>query len=226
MASGRFRVATDASLSIVGAECVVQLDGKALTGQSAFTATVGQVLEIAEPSGGARCYLCVPGGFSSATKSFAFSPHDIGARMGRKLPDLPGTLAPQALRVITAEGASLDNVGELRVTLDSNRMGLRLDGVRLDPGPQRLSEPACPGTIQVSNDGRLIILGPDGPTIGGYRKLGVVCSADLDALGQLRPGWIVRFQAITPEEAISQVRLRQKAIEAKLSQLRLDAQLS
>ena len=101
-------------------------------------------------------------------------------------------------------GALLELAGcpNLKARLDSDRVGIRLDGIQLDPGPEQLSEPACPGAIQVTNDGSVIVLGPDGPTIGGYRKIGVVCSADLDALGQLRPGGSVRFASITREEAV------------------------
>ena len=99
--------------------------------------------------------------------------------------------------------AELVGCKSLMVRLDSDRVGLRLEGLRLDPGAERLSEPACPGAIQVTNDGSVIILGPDGPTIGGYRKVGVVCSADLDTLGQLRPGGPVRFEEVSKEAALS-----------------------
>lgn len=114
---------------------------------------------------------------------------------------------------------------EAKVSLNSNRVGIRLEGPKLKAGEEQLSEPACPGAIQVTNDGSLIILGPDGPTIGGYRKVGVVCCADLDALGQLRPGDEIFIEAIDREEAILLHQEKQKAIEAKLVQLRLAARL-
>src|SRR5262249_59059181 len=68
-----------------------------------------------------------------------------------------------------------------------NRMGLRLQGAPL-PFPTRelLSEPVCPGSVQVTRDGQCIVLGVDGQTIGGYPKIAQVISADLDRLGQLR----------------------------------------
>jgi allophanate hydrolase subunit 2 len=41
----------------------------------------------------------------------------------------------------------------------------------------------------------------DGPTIGGYPKLAQVIGADLDKLGQLRPGDTVTFQRVRLDEA-------------------------
>ena len=50
------------------------------------------------------------------------------------------------------------------------------------------SEPAIPGAIQIPPSGGPIVLGPDGPTIGGYPKVAVVIDADLDRLGRAGPG--------------------------------------
>ena len=57
------------------------------------------------------------------------------------------------------------------------------------------------GTIQVPPSGSPIILGPDGPTVGGYAKLGAVCRADWDRLGQLKPGDKVSFPKVSVDEA-------------------------
>src|SRR5205085_1746190 len=105
--------------------------------------------------------------------------------------------AVQMLRVLAgaqADWFQLDDfyAGEFTVTPKSNRMGLRLDGktLRAVSGtmPEMVSEPVCPGSVQVTRDGQCIILGVDGQTIGGYPKVGHVISADLDVLGQLRGG--------------------------------------
>jgi antagonist of KipI len=86
---------------------------------------------------------------------------------------------------------------------DSNRMGIRLEcKPRITiPNRELISEPVCPGSVQVTRDGQCIILGVDGQTIGGYPKIAQVISADLDLLGQLRPGEKVSFQRVTREEA-------------------------
>jgi 5-oxoprolinase (ATP-hydrolysing) subunit C len=83
------------------------------------------------------------------------------------------------------------------VTPASNRMGLRLRGEPLRmPDRELVSEPVCPGVVQATRDGQLIILGVDGQTIGGYPKIVQVIRADIDKLGQLRPGARVVFQAV------------------------------
>ncbi|MFL5330758.1 MAG: biotin-dependent carboxyltransferase family protein [Gemmataceae bacterium] len=88
------------------------------------------------------------------------------------------------------------------VTPASNRMGLRLAGNPLTrPQREMVSEPVCPGTVQVLNDGQCVILGVDAQTIGGYPKIAHVISADRDLLGQLRSGQAVSFKLITLEEA-------------------------
>ncbi|MCS7045945.1 MAG: biotin-dependent carboxyltransferase family protein [Gemmataceae bacterium] len=80
----------------------------------------------------------------------------------------------------------------------SDRMGLRLDSDGPMPVPRQelLSEPVCPGTVQVTKDGQCIILGVDAQTIGGYPKIAQVIRSDLDLLGQMRPGEAVRFEMI------------------------------
>jgi allophanate hydrolase subunit 2 len=111
-----------------------------------------------------------------------------------------------------------------RVTPASDRMGIRLDGVPL-PMPQRelVSEPVAPGAIQITNDGKPIILGVDGQTIGGYPKLAHVISADLDALGQLRPGDTVRFCRISEREAESAAVARRELLRQWLRRIALTA---
>ena len=59
-----------------------------------------------------------------------------------------------------------------RVGPASDRMGMRLVGEALPMPPREIvSEPVCPGTVQVSRDGQCILLGVDGQTIGGYPKI-------------------------------------------------------
>ena len=91
----------------------------------------------------------------------------------------------------------------------ADRMGVRLDGPPLAlPRRELVSEPVAPGAVQITNDGRPIVLGVDGQTIGGYPKVAHVITADLDALGQLRPGTSVSFRLVSEEEAESAARER------------------
>lgn len=81
------------------------------------------------------------------------------------------------------------------VSAQSNRVGYRLAGEALTLGEcPVISEAVRLGSIQVPANGQPIVTMRDGPTVGGYPKLGVIDSDDLDWLAQCRPGLGVTFQ--------------------------------
>ncbi|MGQ0701685.1 MAG: biotin-dependent carboxyltransferase family protein [Gemmatimonadales bacterium] len=90
----------------------------------------------------------------------------------------------------------------------SDRSGYRLSGPPLAPRERATlpSEAACPGAVQIPDNGQPIVLMPDGPTIGGYPKIGVVNRRDLARLAQCQPGQLVRFWGISMEDAWSGAR--------------------
>ncbi|HUR91833.1 MAG TPA: biotin-dependent carboxyltransferase family protein [Gemmatimonadaceae bacterium] len=89
--------------------------------------------------------------------------------------------------------------GEFTVSRSSSRAGYRLDREPdADPGQLSLpSSPACVGAIQVPDGKSAIVLMPDGPTVGGYPKIGVVASVDLGRLAQRAPGETVAFERVS-----------------------------
>jgi biotin-dependent carboxylase-like uncharacterized protein len=94
----------------------------------------------------------------------------------------------------------------------SDRMGYRLVGPPLEhAGDAALpSAPVCAGAVQIPAGGRPIVLMADGPTVGGYPVIAVVCSADLPVVAQRCPGESLRFRAVTVED--SQRALRRRAV--------------
>ena len=92
---------------------------------------------------------------------------------------------------------------EYSVTRLVDRMGMRLDGQNLKNivDTNIKSEGLIRGTIQVPADGKPIILLSDHGTIGGYPKIAVVISADLDKVAQLSPGTKIRFKEVSLAEA-------------------------
>ena len=84
-----------------------------------------------------------------------------------------------------------------------DRMGMRLDGPNLENtvNTNIKSEGLVRGVIQVPADGKPIILLSDHGTIGGYPKIGIVISADLDKVSQLTPGSKIQFKEVNLEEA-------------------------
>jgi len=92
---------------------------------------------------------------------------------------------------------------EFSVSKLADRMGIRLSGHNLENiiNTNIKSEGLVRGTIQVPADGNPIIMLSDHGTIGGYPKIGVVISADLDRVGQLTPGSVINFKEVSLEEA-------------------------
>jgi len=92
---------------------------------------------------------------------------------------------------------------EFSVTKLADRMGIRLSGYKIKNivNTNIKSEGLVRGVIQVPADGDPIIMLSDHGTIGGYPKIGVVISADLDRVGQLTPGSTVNFKEVSLEEA-------------------------
>jgi allophanate hydrolase subunit 2 len=82
------------------------------------------------------------------------------------------------------------------VSPSSNRVGIRLDGPRLERTrtDELASEGMLSGALQVPPSGRPILLLADHPTTGGYPVIATVIADDVARAGQLRPGDAVRFR--------------------------------
>jgi len=83
-----------------------------------------------------------------------------------------------------------------RVSEESDRVGLRLEGTALDGSPARemITEGVSLGAVQVTPSGQPIILFVEQQTTGGYPKIANIIAADLHRIGQLRPRAEIRFQ--------------------------------
>jgi len=90
--------------------------------------------------------------------------------------------------------------GVYRVSPDSNRVALRLDGaaVRRAERGEYASEGLVRGAVQVPPSGAPVVFLVDHPVTGGYPVLAVVTAAGSDLLAQLRPGDEVRFRPAKP----------------------------
>ena len=92
---------------------------------------------------------------------------------------------------------------EYLVTNLSDRMGMRLEGPKLDNivNTNIKSEGLVKGVVQVPADGNPIILFSDHGSIGGYPKIAVVITADHDKASQLIPGSKIKFKEVSLYEA-------------------------
>jgi urea carboxylase len=136
-------------------------------------------------------------------------------------PLLPELVATWAIRVLAGPHgapehlttAALDALFASTWTVDhrADRTGVRLVGpaphwARRDGGeaglhPSNIHDSAYPiGGIMLSGD-TPVIIGPDGPSLGGFVVPAVVVRADRWKLAQLRPGDTVRLVVVSPADA-------------------------
>lgn len=225
--------------AITGAPFEARTNHRTIQPYHTFTLEAEETLQVNGTPRGARGYLCVQGGLQGreilgsrsslvrleAADEIPCQPGVIDSRFirpeeaGLSTPKSPCTVhvlkGPQADWfppgiLLGSESAGL---AEYCVSTKSDRMGLRLEGPPIPvPEEEMISEPVCPGSIQVTRDGQCIILGVDGQTIGGYPKIAQVGSADLDLLGQLRPGDRVQFNEISLAEAERRYLAREKEL--------------
>ena len=92
---------------------------------------------------------------------------------------------------------------EFSVTKLTDRMGMRLQGERLENSIKTniKSEGLVKGVIQIPSDGNPIIMLADHGTIGGYPKIATVISADFDKISQLTPGSKIKFKEVNLQDA-------------------------
>ena len=228
----------DLACVLFGAPFELSAGGYRFAAGKTFTLLAGEELSIHGTPERTRAYLCVGGGIDGpAILGSRSSLHPLVA--GAELPCRGETIAPRflcssfewdaepgVLRFLPGAQAawfSEDRLTgqEFTITPASNRMGLRLHAEPLGPSEREIvSEPVCPGSVQVTRDEQCIILGVDGQTIGGYPKIAQVIAADVDKLGQLRPGECVRFRRVGVEEAEDLYRRKRRELKEWL--LRLD----
>ncbi len=124
----------------------------------------------------------------------------------------------------TADDVEMIRSTEWKVHYNSNRTGVRLVGpkpqwARRDGGeaglhPSNIHDNAYAiGAVDFTGD-LPIILGPDGPSLGGFVCPFVVIQADLWKVGQLAPGDTLRFEPVDDETAAAAERAQDRAVEA------------
>jgi antagonist of KipI len=102
---------------------------------------------------------------------------------------------------------------KFRVGMNSDRMGLRLEGEEIATSRRELvSEAVTPGTIQLPPSGAPVVLLQGCQTIGGYPKIAHVITVDLGYAAQLQPLDEVGFELIELEEARQLLRARASEI--------------
>ena len=114
---------------------------------------------------------------------------------------------PPTIQVCVWPGPQWDEFGaaarsaflsaEWRVSARSDRMGVRLDGATVKvPTRTMLSEPVLVGSVQITGAGQPVVTMRDGPTVGGYPKIGWLEEEECHRVAQVPPGGTVRFELL------------------------------
>lgn len=218
----------DVAIAVTGADTDPAVNGVPFGINSIHHVHDGEVISLGAPHSGLRSYLAVRGGIDVepvlGSRSYdvmsTIGPTPLQAGdilpIGAHTADFP-ELDQAPVAAISDDVVELQVVPGPRddwfvdpdilvhtnwlVTNRSDRVGMRLMGMPLDyrePDRQLPSEGATRGAIQVPPNGFPVILGPDHPVTGGYPVIGVVTDADIDKLGQVRPGQTVRLHWAHP----------------------------
>ncbi|WP_019855279.1 biotin-dependent carboxyltransferase family protein [Actinopolyspora mortivallis] len=213
------------TVALTGADCPLAVDGYAAAPNTVLRVPAGGVLTVGTPSHGARGYLAVRGGVevdpvlgSRATDTLSgLGPPPVSA--GDVLPvgpapaefplvdTAPVPAPPEGDLVLTVTPgpradwftgealATLLGTG-YRVTPESDRVGMRLDGPPLERrhGGELPSEGMVAGALQVPPSGRPTLFLADHPVTGGYPVIAVLRSTEVDRAAQARPGQRLWFR--------------------------------
>ena len=224
----RLRALTPCSASVTGADGPISIDDRPADRGAPLHLAPGMELQIGAPSRGLRTYIAVRGGFAVASvlgsRSYdtmaALGPAPlaagdvlpVGTPSGNPLVDyVPPTPVTEDLELRVVRGPRWDWFTErahaafagtpYRVSAQSDRIGLRLDGAALERTPEATGRELEPegmvrGALQVPPDGKAVLLGPDHPVTGGYPVIAAVIDADLDACAQATPGTPLHFRVV------------------------------
>ncbi len=234
LAGGAFEFESAATVVLTGSDF-----GASLPLYTPIEIQAGGEVRCGPTRSGARCYLCVRGGIdvplvlgSASTlllaglggfEGRALKQGDV-LTIGDKIVRAPIRLKihlPERDTVRITSGAQAGwfeggLTGVYTVKEASDRRALRLSGVSpaLARTEQLITEGTSLGAIQVPSGGEPIVLFVEHPTTGGYPKIANVISADIHALGQLRPRDQVRFEAVTLEQALAALQDQEEWIRA------------
>ncbi|MFA4662363.1 biotin-dependent carboxyltransferase family protein [Pyrococcus kukulkanii] len=151
----------------------------------------------------------------------------LTGKAGKSIPRefIPNLWGDKTVRVVlgpniehfTAQGIRTFLSSEYEVTPESDRMGYRLEGPRIEHserGAGIVTEPIPLGAVQVPANGKPIIMLADRQTTGGYSKIATIIRADIPKVAQTRPGEKLKFRPISIQKAIEDLRRREITMKA------------
>ncbi len=239
--------------ALMGADFDSKLNNFSITNGKIYCAQKGDILKFDAKKCGERAYFGVNGGFkldqwlgskSSSLQlkhlllpiSFDLNKQSIKSSFGNNYGISRKYSFPKVgeLKIRFVEGpeysllnsCSQDNLTKqlFRVSLNSNRMGIKLEGDPLisESKADMISSGVNLGTMQLLPNGQMIILMADAQTTGGYPRIGFIIKKDISLLSQISPNHSINLKKIPfmtsieiqKEEELT-ISILQKALEFK-----------
>lgn len=231
----------------VGGDVEVKLNGQPIKAWRSYWTKRGDILEIGILKSGMYGYIAFAGGIACepilgscstylrANFGKALSSGDklklgyaiLTGKEGKQLPKefVPKYEKENIVRVIlgpqeehfTKRGIETFLTSEYTVTSESDRMGYRLEGPKIehsDKGADIITDAIPLGSIQVPKNGKPIIMLADRQTTGGYAKIAIVTKVDIPKVAQTRPGEKIRFKVISVKKAQEALRRQENLMKA------------
>jgi len=209
---------TPTQIAITGADFNWTINDEKITRNNVIAIKQGDVLKGNFAKDGLRAYIAIDGLFKLDKIYNSYATHTnakIGGWQGRLLKkgdilewEKQEILSSSQVIIPIKKGPEFDYLNEeakrqlnaniYQVGADSNRMGIRLSGPKLESLSYQLgdSSPVLPGFIQLPPSGLPIIVLQDGQTSGGYPRIAYVQDKYLSKLNQIPLGGKFRFELI------------------------------
>ncbi|QEG22584.1 carboxyltransferase domain-containing protein [Mariniblastus fucicola] len=207
---------SDATICLAGADMQWRVDGQAVRRNQTIQISAGSTLSGSKAISGCRGYIAIHGTIETSQSfgsSSCYLPGKFGGNEGRPfsvgdvLQWTRPTNATFPIRVDVLSSESDDSIplqpgpefgwldeaskqrllsGEFSIDVNSDRMGARLNGPKLNARQPQLpdSVPLLPGMIQLTPSGQCIVVLQDGQTTGGYPRVGYLNPMAISRLNQ------------------------------------------
>ncbi len=228
-------------VAVTGGDLEPRINGVEAPAWTSIRVQAGDELAFGARRSGARAYVAVGGGLVADRWLGSMSTNLMvgrGGMHGRPLregdvlevasqadPPPAGRSLAESLRPAYGERALRAISGPHRgpaifaspfhVSPDSNRMGYRLEGGRVEAsGDELLSFVVVAGAVQAPSGGNPILLMADHQTAGGYPVVAVVVSASMPVAAQLAPGDELSFVETSMEAALAMRAAQREALDS------------
>ncbi len=202
-------------IAISGAKIEVLLNNKPISTENTICIAAGDILALGRMEKGFRSYLAIKNGllvptvlgscsyYTAITNSSSISKGDVFEYQDCKTP-FPKNISNYDTSIITADvlevykgpeftllsdqQLSMLFARQFSVSKDNNRMAYQIKETITSISESILTSATLPGTVQLTPQGKLIVLMKDGQTTGGYARILQLSKKAIAVLAQKKTG--------------------------------------